>query len=171
MVTVGRIVRPHGRRGEVVVLSESDFAEERFTPGATLHWRRGEAIEPIVVTSSRSYDARWVVGLAGLESIDDAEAVRGLELKIPTEALHALAPGAYYTHDLVGCRVETTAGATVGTVGEVMFGAGAPMLVVGAPDGEVLVPMVEGIWQAIDLGTRTIVIDPPAGLLDVNRRT
>jgi 16S rRNA processing protein RimM len=171
MVTVGRIVRPHGRRGEVVVESESDFADERFSAGATLHWRRGETIEPVTVATSRPYDARWVVGFAGLASIDDAEAVRGLELKIPADALHALEPGAYYTHDLVGCRVETTAGMPVGTVGDVMFGAGAPVLVIAAPDGEVLVPMVEGIWRSMDVASKTIVIDPPAGLLDVNRRT
>jgi 16S rRNA processing protein RimM len=171
MVVVGRVVRPHGRRGEVVVEAETDFAAERFSPGETLHWRRGDDVEPARVSSSRPYDARWVIGFEGSGSIDEAEALRGLELRIPAGALRTLQPGAYYTHDLVGCRVETAAGQTVGDVTGVQFGSGAPLLVVGGAGGDVLVPMAEAICRTIDVAARRIVIDPPAGLLELNRRS
>jgi 16S rRNA processing protein RimM len=172
MVTIGRIVRPHGRRGEVVVESETDFASDRFVPGATLFWMRQSAgVLPARITSSRPYDARWVVGLEGIGTIDEAEEVRGLELRIPAGALRVLAAGAYYVHDLVGCRVETSAGAEVGDVREVQFGSGAPLLVVDGTDGEVLVPMVDHICLSIDVPGRVVVIDPPTGLLELNRRT
>ncbi len=172
MVTVGRIIRPHGRRGEVVVESETDFASERFAPGAVLCWMRSPAeVQPVRIASSRPYDARWVVGLEGVGSIDEAEAVRGLELRIPADELRPLGPDTYYVHDLVGCRVDTTAGSPVGAVTEVRFGSGAPLLVVEGPAGEVLVPMVGHICSTVDLARRVVVIDPPPGLLEVNRRT
>jgi 16S rRNA processing protein RimM len=172
MVTIGRIVRPHGRRGEVVVESETDFAPERFSPGETLFLLRPEGdVEPARVTMSRPYDARWVIGLEGITTIDEAEDVRGLELRLPASELRELGDGAYYVHDLVGCRVETTAGGLVGEVREVRFGSGAPLLVVEGTAGEVLVPMVEHFCPTIDVASRVVVIDPPPGLLELNRRT
>ena len=170
MVTVGRVVRPHGRRGEVVVESETDFADERFREGETLYWAPSDQLGPVRVKSSRPYDGRWVVAFEGIGSIDEAEGLRGLELRIPPDALRPLGPGAYYTHDLIGCLVETAAGGRVGVVIGVRFGSGAPLLAIDDGDGEVLVPLADHICRTVDVGGRRIVIDPPPGLLELNRR-
>ena len=102
---------------------------------------------------------------------DQAEELRGFELRIPASDLHPLKPGTYYTHDLVGCEVRTVGSGTVGEVTDVQFGSGAPLLVVGSGRDEVLVPMTDEICRAIDIVARVIVIDPPPGLLDLNRRS
>ncbi len=60
MVTVGRIVRPHGNKGQVVVASETDFGDERFRVGAAVWWSRAGVPEPVAVTDSRAHDGRWV---------------------------------------------------------------------------------------------------------------
>jgi len=171
MVTVGRVIRPHGRRGEVVVAPETDRAAERFRPGAPLFRQRGPGAAAVEIRSSRALRDRWVLGFAGVESIEDAEGLRGLELKIPADALRELGPGGYYTHDLVGCAVETVQGTAVGCVEEVRFGPGAQLLVVQGADGEVLVPLAERICVTVDVAGRRIVIDPPDGLIELNRRT
>jgi 16S rRNA processing protein RimM len=168
MVTVGRIVRPHGNRGQVVVASETDFAEERFRPGSMLFIARDGTVGPIVVTASRPYDARWVVGFDGFGSIDDAETLRGCELRIAPEDVKPLEAGAYYVYDLVGCTVRTVAGETVGTVERVDLGVGIPMLVVNG-DGEVLVPFSDAICRRVSVADRVIEIDPPEGLIELNR--
>ena len=72
-------------------------------------------------------------------------------------------------HDLVGCRVETVAGKTVGTVGDVQIGPAAPILVVHGAGGESLVPFVDAICRHVDLPARVIVIDPPEGLIADDR--
>lgn len=170
MVTVGRIVRPHGNRGQVVVDPESDFADERFKAGATVHARRGGGSgEPSVltVTGSREHDGRWIVGFEGVSSIDDAETLRGLELRIPEGALRELGPNAFYVHTLVGCEVRTVAGDRVGVVHRVDLATGVPMLVVMGR-GEVLVPFVDAICRRVDPGARVIEIDPPDGLIGLN---
>ena len=169
MVTVGRIVRPQGNRGEVVVAPETDFGDERFEPGATVHVRRAEAVEPLRIAESRAHDGRWVVGFEGVRSINDAETLRDLELRIPEDALHPLGPNEYYAHDLVGCEVRTTGGDLVGRVMRIDFATAVPMLVVGDAE-DVLVPMVDAICRRVDIAEKIVVIDPPDGLIDVNRR-
>jgi 16S rRNA processing protein RimM len=171
MVTVGRIVRPHGIRGRCVVQSETDFGDERFAVGSTLFVMRGGGIEPVRVDASRPYDHRWVVGFDGVASVEDAERMRGLDLRIPAEALRPLGAGAYYAHDLVGCAVRTMTETPVGVVERVDLGTGIPMLVVRAGGDEVLVPFSEAIVRRVSVAERLIEIDPPAGLIDLNRRT
>ena len=169
-VTVGRIVRPHGHRGAVVVVPETDFAAERFRPGAVLHWRRDDRDQTVRVDESREFKGRWVVTLEGVTTMNEAETLRGIELRVPAGERHELNEREYYIHDLEGCAVVTPAGESVGRVSGVQFGSGAPLLqIVGEDGGEVLVPMVEGICREIDTGGKRIVIDPPAGLIEVNR--
>src|SRR3954467_2801909 len=103
LVLVGRIARPHGLKGQVVVNPETDFAEERFAPGATLWTRSDRGDEQLVVASARMQGARPVIGFDGFERIEDAERLAGLELRVPEGSLQALGQGVYYQHQLVGC--------------------------------------------------------------------
>ena len=77
----------------------------------------------------------------------------------------------FYRHDLVGCRVETTGGAAVGDVTAVEGDLGASRLVVKGTGGDVLIPLAQAICPVIDIAARRIVVDPPEGLLELNRRT
>ena len=169
MVTVGRIVRPHGIKGAVVVEPESDFAADRFREGSALWWQRMGEPATVMVTSSREFRGRWVVTLDGVTTMNDAETLRGLELRVPADALQVLGPDAHYVHDLEGCAVVTMAGEEVGLVTRVQFGSGAPLLVVAANGGEVLIPLAAHICRRIDVAEKRIEIDPPEGLLELNR--
>jgi 16S rRNA processing protein RimM len=169
MVTVGRIVRPHGLKGAVVVQSETDFGEERFAEGAELQCNRGGRVEAVKIATSRPFQDRWLVMFEGVETVNDAETLRDVELRVPAEALHPLAEGAHYVHDLEGCEVATNEGTRIGTVTRVDFGAGTPLLVVEpAEGGEVLVPLAAEICREIDPASKRIVVDMPEGLLDLN---
>jgi 16S rRNA processing protein RimM len=118
----------------------------------------------------RMHQGRPVLGLAGVETMDDAEALAGLELRVPESELVELPEGTYFEHQLVGCTVVTAAGAEVGTVRAVEGGAGATRLAIGSGADEILVPLVHAICVRIDVGLKRIVIEPPDGLLDVNAR-
>jgi 16S rRNA processing protein RimM len=166
-VLVGRVVRPQGNRGEVVVAPETDRPEERFNVGAPVTVVHEGRSRTLTVRESRAHDGRWVVGFEGVNTIDDAEALRGAELTIDAEALPALETGRYYLHDLAGCTVETTAGARVGVVEKIDTSVGTTVLVVGAGGREVLVPFAAEICRVVDVAGKRIVIDPPEGLLDL----
>jgi 16S rRNA processing protein RimM len=165
MAAVGRIARPHGLRGHVIVNVDTDFPEERFRQ---LFIERGGGVQALTLTSVRFQRERPIVGIAGVETMNEAEALAGSELRIPVDRLAPLPPGTFYRHDLVGCRVETTAGQQVGTVAAVEGTMNGSRLVVAAPGGEVLIPLAAAICVAIEPDGGRIVIDPPAGLLDLN---
>jgi 16S rRNA processing protein RimM len=167
MVLVGRIVKPHGNRGQVLIASETDFAEDRFAPGNAIWTRRGVQLATVTITECRFHDGRPIVGLDGVASINDAETFRGCELRVPDDALPKLADGQFWFHELIGCRVVTTAGTEVGQVTRIDDGATSLLVVLGTA-GEILVRMVEGICRRIDVAGRTIEIEPISGLLDVN---
>jgi len=168
MAAVGRIARAHGIRGQVIVSLETDFPEERFRPGAELFIERNGAVQALTLTSVRFHRDRPIVGIAGVETMNDAEALAGRELRVPVDRLAQLPGGMFYRHDLVGCRVETAAGELVGTVEDVEGTLHGSRLVVAARRGEVLIPLVAGICTTIDPAAKRIVVDPPEGLLDLN---
>ena len=170
MVLVGRIARPHGIRGQVIVTPETDFVEERFRTGATFWTQSDRGREVLNVTSARVQNGRPVIGFEGFERIEDVERLAGLDLRIPEDSLLPLDAGAYYVHDLVGCAVETISGEPVGEVRRVEGGAGASVLSVEGRRGEVLVPLATDICVEVDIAGRRIRINPPEGLLELNQK-
>jgi 16S rRNA processing protein RimM len=168
MAVVGRIARAHGNRGQVIVNLETDFPAERFRVGAELFVEHAGAVQPLTVTSVRFQHERPVIGIAGVETMNDAEALAGFELRVPATTLAALPDGTFYRHELVGCQVETSTGEPVGIVQGVEGTLNLSRLVIQGSRGEVLVPLVSAICTTIDVRGKRIVIDPPEGLLDVN---
>jgi 16S rRNA processing protein RimM len=168
MVLVGRIARAHGIRGQVIVDPATDFPDERFKPGSLLHVRRGDAVETVTVENVRFHRGRPIVGLAGIDTMNAAETLAGLELRVAVDALQPLPAGSYYHHDLIGCSVETPSGEKIGEVRGVEGDGASSRLIVENASGHVLIPMVEGICVTIDIAGRKIVVAPPDGLLDVN---
>jgi 16S rRNA processing protein RimM len=168
MATVGRVARTHGRFGRVIVNPETDFPESRFRAGQVLWLRRGGRVEALTIEVVRFHQGRPIVGFGGVGSMMDAEALAGAELRVPVADLAPLADGQYYRHDLVGCRVTTRGGETVGVVVRVDGGWHGSHLVVDRGGRELLVPLADEICVRIDPASREIVIDPPEGLLDLD---
>ena len=171
LVLVGRIGRPHGLKGHVVVNPETDFADERFVEGATLWTRSDRGDESLVIRDARLQGARPVVRFDGFERIDDVERLFGLELRVPEETLQPLGDGVYYQHQLIGCVVETTAGERIGEVARVAGGAAGSLLAIDGPNGEVLIPLAVDICTSVDVDNKRITVAPPEGLLELNERT
>jgi 16S rRNA processing protein RimM len=168
MAVVGWIARAHGNRGQVILNPETDFPEERFRPGGEVFVRRETRVEPLTLTSVRFQGGRPVVGVEGVENMDAAEALAGLELRVPVQDLAALPEGTYYRHDLVGCRVETRGGDLIGLVREVEGTSEGSRLVVAGELGDVQIPLATAICPTIDPAAKRIVVDPPEGLLTLN---
>jgi 16S rRNA processing protein RimM len=168
MVLVGRVARPHGLRGQVVIDPATDFAEERFAAGNTVWTRSPRGDELLTIAAVRFQGARPVVGFAGFERIEDAERLAGLELRVPAATLQPLADGTYYEHQLEGCIVELMSGERVGTVRRVEGGAGASRLIVDGARGDIEIPLAVDICREIDVDARRIRIEPPQGLLELN---
>lgn len=168
LLLVGRVARAHGNKGEVIVNPDTDFPTERFTVNATL--LVGTGAEPRKITGVRFQQGRPVIGLEGVTTIDQAEALAGAELKVPASELAALPAGTYYRHDLVGCDVQDSEGRLIGVVAAVEGPMEASRLVVNAPHGEVLIPLVADICTEVAPAKKRIRIQAPEGLLELNTK-
>jgi 16S rRNA processing protein RimM len=166
MVLVGRVVKPQGRHGEVAVEPFSD-REDRFArlERAFVAAPGGEARE-VRVERCFAHKHRFVLKLAGIDSIDAAETLRGAELRIAESELAALPEGSYYYHQLAGLHVDDEQGFTIGVVESVMeTGADTRVLVVRTPEGETLLPFADAFVRSVDLAHGRIVATRPEYLV------
>jgi 16S rRNA processing protein RimM len=177
-VTVARIVRPRGRRGEVAAEILTDFRERLTRLTAALLWDGKNEPRPAAIRGcwlSESRGGQAIFHFAGSNSISDAEKLVGLEVQIPRTERAVLAVGSYYVTDLAGCEVFETSGGTaskLGVVRDVQFTGegtpGTPILIVDAWNGELLIPLATDICKRIDTAARRIEVVLPEGLLDLN---
>ncbi len=140
-------------RGEVVVDLVSNRPEQRLAPGAVLSWGGGD----LEVVGARPHQGRWLVTFAGVEDRDAAERLRGATLSAPALADE---DDVLWVHELVGAEVVDTTGRSHGRVEAVEANPASDLLVL---EGERLVPLVFVVARRPD---GTVVVDPPAGLLD-----
>jgi 16S rRNA processing protein RimM len=169
LVLVGRVARAHGNKGQVIVNPETDFPESRFSVGGVL--LVGPEAAARAIRTVRFHLGRPIVSLEGVETMNDAEALAGAELRVPARALESLPEGTFYHHDLIGCDVVDTRGRTIGTVASVEGTVGASRLAVTGAQGEILIPLVADICERIDVAGKRIVVNPPEGLLELNSRS
>lgn len=181
-VTVARVLRPHGRRGEIAAEILTDFPDrlKRLTAVELSDGRanaRAARVRSCRLTQSRGGQA--IFHFEGSDSISDAEKLVGLEVQIPLSDRIALPDGSYYVTDLIGCEVReragaNAAGAKLGSVTGVQFTGedvpGTPILVVDSPRGELLIPLAHEICVRIDTDAREIEVALPEGLRDLNEK-
>jgi 16S rRNA processing protein RimM len=171
LILVGRVARPHGNKGQVIVNPETDFPGERFAAGRVLVVEHGGRSMARTIASVRFHQGRPIVGFDGVDTMNEAEALAGAELKMPASARAPLPENTYYWHDLIGCEVQDTTGRAIGRVTGVEGPLEQSRLVVESDRGEVLIPMVQAICVSVDPAGKLIVVDPPPGLLEANQRT
>ena len=167
LLLVGRVARAHGNRGQVIVNLDTDFAEDRFRAGVVL--LVGVDATPRAIRDVRFHQGRPIVSLEGVDTMNDAEALAGAELKMAASALPPLPASTYYHHDLVGCEVRDEAGRLLGRVASVEGPMERSILVVDGTDGELLIPLAADICRRIETPARQIIVRLPEGLLELNR--
>ncbi|MCS7173899.1 MAG: ribosome maturation factor RimM [Armatimonadetes bacterium] len=161
---IGTITRPHGLRGEVRVLPDTDFPD-RFQTLRRVFVAGPEGEVPYEVESVRPHGRFFLVRLRGVEGREAAEALRGRELRIPQEEAPPLPEGTYYVADILGLEVRTPEGKVLGRVREVLR-TGANDVYVVAGDREILLPAIEDVVQEVNLEERCMVVRLLPGLVD-----
>jgi 16S rRNA processing protein RimM len=168
-VTIARIARTRGNRGEVLADLYTDFPD-RFDALEEV-WL--ESVEGqrrrIALEESWEHKGRRVLKFAGVDSISAAEGYVGNWVVIPIDQAVSLPEGTYFDHDLVGCIVIDVQGNRLGIVQEILRIAGNNLLAVRDASKEYLIPAVASICKQISIQEKQILVDLPEGLMDLGR--
>jgi len=164
-ITIGRILAPWGIKGKLKVKVETDFPQ-RFTPGAEVYLDH----QPLTIESAEWHSGRLVIKLHNIDSIEDAQKLRGKLIEIPYSQLQPLPEGQYYYFQLIGLEVWTTQGELLGKISEVLTTQSNDIYVIPHARGEILIPAIEDVVKSVDLDKGHMVIEPIDGLLNLNQR-
>jgi 16S rRNA processing protein RimM len=167
-ITLARVLKTQGRRGEVAVELHTNVAD-RFREGMKL-WALAEdgSRRELQIEELWQHKSYLVLKFAGIDSISDAETLLRCELQLPQEQRAHLDPGWTYVSDLIGCAVFD-GDREVGVVHDVHFGTGeAPLLLVKAGAKQFEIPYAEAFLKAVDLAQKQIRMLLPEGLLELN---
>jgi 16S rRNA processing protein RimM len=164
-VAVGRVLRPHGVRGEVVVEVLSDVPA-RFKKGSRVTGlREGAPPLSLTVAAGRVHKTGAVVLFEGYGDRDQAAELRGLDLEVPRAEVPKAPRGTYYQFELIGCLCRDQ-GEELGRVVEVVEDGGGVMLIVEGEGRRVPVPFVKEILKRVDVARGRIDLALPEGLLE-----
>ena len=169
LVTVGRIGRPHGIRGEVTVEVRTDSPELRYAPGSVLLTEPAR-VGPLTVAAARWHSGRLLLLAEGVHDRTGAEALRGVVLSVEVDDDGLLDdPEEYFDHQLRGLAAYLADGDRLGVIEDVLHLPGQDLLSVRRDDNrEVLVPFVEEFVPVIDVEGGRITLTPPEGLLELD---
>ena len=165
-VTIARITRPRGVRGEVTAQVLTDFPE-RFREISRVRLLCHEKAQWAQVESVRFHRSGVILKFLGLESRDEVSVLIGSQVQVPEEEAVELPPGVYYHFQLTGCEVaegETSLGRVV----EVLETGGSSNLVVRTGDGaDFMIPLARQFVRSVDLSGSRIQVELPEGLLEL----
>ncbi|PLS16655.1 ribosome maturation factor RimM [Bacillus sp. M6-12] len=166
---VGKIVNTHGIKGEVRVISRTDFAEERYKLGNTLFLFWDEKDEPLELTikTHRKHKNFDLLSFEGFNNVNEVERLRDGLLKVPESQLGELEEGEFYFHEIIGCTVYTDSGDEIGSIREVLApGANDVWVIKGKKGKDILIPYIKEIVLDVNIAEKKIVIFPMEGLLE-----
>ena len=166
-VTVGRVRKPHGVKGEVVVSVLSDIAG-RFAVGECLDLVGPDRKQRSVIVASvrGGKEDAAVIRFEGFRTRDAAEEIRGLELRVARERVPPAPEGSYYFFDLIGCECEDANAGSLGKVVGILEDGGGLLLEIEGSDRTLLVPFVSAYLKNIDTGSRRVEVELPEGLVE-----
>jgi 16S rRNA processing protein RimM len=163
-VAVGRVLAPHGLRGETKV-EPLTAQPEHFAVGRTL-WT-GEAAHE--VEASRGQKGFIFLKLVDVTSVEAAEALRGCLLSLPESEMAPLPEDEYYAYQLIGLDVYDATGERLGQVVRLLATGSNDVYVVGGPYGELLVPAIEDVIVEVDVPGGRMVVSLMDGMLRGDR--
>ena len=167
-LNVGKIVNTQGIKGEVRVISQTDFPEERYKKGATLLlFQENKAPIKLIVKSHRKHKNFNILSFEGHPNINDVEKYRDGILKVSKEDLVDLNEGEFYYHQIIGLVVLDEDENELGKIKEILSPGANDVWVVQRPKKkDVLIPYIDSVVKTIDLEKGRVHVELPEGLLD-----
>lgn len=169
LYNVGKIVNTHGIRGELKIISTTDFPELRFAKGSQLIFVEGDSgrRETATVESAREHKGMFIVRFKEWDNINQVEQYKGWAAKVDEEDLAELDEDEYYFHEIIGCAVMTVEGEKLGEIKEILTPGANHVWVVKRPKGkDVLIPVIDEVVKEVDVEEKRVIVELMEGLLE-----
>ena len=164
VLTVGKIVGAHGIAGAVKAHFFSGPGSTLAQNGRVRLKTPNGDVHTYILDWSSPHKQNLLMGLSGVTTRNQAEALVGAELLADRDAFPELEPGTYYWADLIGLTVQTTDGACIGKIVSIIPTGGNDVYVVQDGKRETLIPALASVVLEVDLETKTMRVDLPEGL-------
>ncbi|MGQ9499622.1 MAG: ribosome maturation factor RimM [Dissulfurimicrobium sp.] len=170
LVTIGKIIKAHGTRGEVQVYSYVRDGLAFFKGKTFLIGDDKEDLDGLLhVETARPVDSnRLILRIKGVKNRTQAERLAGIELFLEKTEMPRLPDGEYYWHELIGITVVTVEGDRLGILSEIIETGANDVYVINGPRGDILIPAIEEVIKEIDKKTGTMKVILLPGLIDMN---
>ncbi|MBX3063600.1 MAG: 16S rRNA processing protein RimM [Anaerolineae bacterium] len=171
---IAKVLKPHGIRGDVRVQVLTGYPERMIDlekvfigPAPESYRASKQDLSRYQITrAARDKNNQWLIHLKGIDDRDAAEPLRDMYVFVAIEDAVPLEENEYYLFQLVGLQVQTTEGEALGKLTDVMeTGANDVFIVKGEAYGEVLIPVIDGVIQNVDLEAQIVTVALPDGLL------
>lgn len=167
---IGRIVNTFGIRGQLKVIADTDFAEERFSSGQKLVILKDDAfVKEVVVANAQLHKGTYLVSFEEYNNINQVEAFKGCWLVISADDQQELPEDEFYHHQIIGLKVLTTEGKHLGTIKEILQLGSNDVWVVKRPEAkkkDALIPYISQVVQQVNLEKGEVLIELMEGLID-----
>lgn len=164
--TVGKIANTHGLRGELKIIPQTDFAEERFAKGSKLYIQaKGDRI-PVVIAKARPHKHTYIVQLVDYTDINQVEPFKGGTLQVAAEDRAPLPEDEYYYDEIIGCQVISDEDEVLGEVTDILVTGANDVWIVTPPEGkEILLPVIDDVILHVDTHSKKIKVHLLEGLV------
>ncbi len=164
---LGRILKPHGTQGEVLVFLDTDDPERYVNLESVYLDLHGERIPFFIESIRLKHQGKAVVRFQDFASADDAESLKGLSMFLPATLLPRLKGKRFYFHEVKGFAVTDKNHGPIGFVEDVLDLPLQPLLRVRHGSREILIPAVDEIILKVDRRKKLLEIEAPAGLIEI----
>ena len=157
---VGRVLAPWGLKGDAKVEIHTDFPQ-RFAADRTVYVGQ----TPMTVERSRLNKGNVILKLAGIDSVEQVEELKGKYIEIPPSESMPLEEDEYYQYQIIGLAVSTSEGRLLGVIERIIPTGSNDVYVVVGQDKEYLIPAIEDVVKQVDVEKGTMTIEEIEGLL------
>ncbi len=164
---LGKILKTHGNKGQVQVHLDVDDPEEYHRLESVYLDLHGERIPFFIKTVELKHNRKAIVQFQDFETLEDAESLQGLEMYLPVNQLPALKGNRFYYHEIKGFEVIDQHHGNIGVIEDILELPHQSLFQIRHGEKEILVPIVDEIIQKVDRKKKILLIEAPAGLIEI----
>ena len=164
---LGKILKTHGNKGQVLVHLDVDDTESYQKLESVYLDLHGERIPFFIASIELKHNRKAVVQFQDFNTIEDAESLQGLEMYLPITELPALQGNQFYYHEIKGFHVVDANHGNIGVIEDILELPHQSLFQIRHGEKEILIPIVEEIIQKVDRRKKLLMIEAPAGLIEI----